>query len=337
MIRIAIVGGSGYSGKELIRLLLSHRQAEIRHIFAKAAAGKRISDVHPIFRGRIDTLIETLDPDKMTDVDLVFLALPHGESMSAAPALVSAGKRIIDLSGDFRFPEARIYAKWYGLPHRAESLLPEFVYGLPELFGSAIRRARCVANPGCYPTASILGLAPILALPRLGTQDVIVNALSGVSGAGRKADLAYSYCETNESVRAYKIGNHPHAPEIQYYLEKHAGRELRVVFAPHLVPMSRGIYTTMYVANPAGIDIESVRARYAAFYKDSAFVRLSERPPEIQNVAGTNYCDIGISYDPENGYFVINTAIDNLIKGAAGQAVQNMNLLYDLKEEEGLL
>ncbi|MBP7459794.1 MAG: N-acetyl-gamma-glutamyl-phosphate reductase [Candidatus Delongbacteria bacterium] len=337
MIKIAIVGGSGYSGKELIRLLLRHPSAEIVSIFAKTTAGKKISDLYPVFRGRIDLEIQNFDVSRLDSADLVFLALPHGESMSVIPHLMVAGKKVIDLSGDFRFPDVRIYEQWYGLPHRAEEWLPRFVYGLPELFRSEINGAAAIANPGCYPTASILGLAPILSLTDQVNQPMIVNALSGVSGAGRKAALDFSYCEVNESIRAYRIGSHQHTPEIAYYLEKHSGRSAQVVFVPHLVPMSRGIYTTIYVRFRSDFDLDAVRAHYARFYADSPFVRLSENPPEIQNVVYTNVCDIGISADQTHDCLIVNTAIDNLVKGAAGQAIQNMNLMYHLKEEEGLL
>lgn len=336
MIRIAIIGGSGYSGMELVRILLRHRQADIRRIFARTTAGKKFSEVHPAFAGRVDQVIESFAPDKLDGIDLAFLAMPHGGSMSIVPTLLSAGIKVIDLSGDFRFPDAGVYEKWYGLPHSAAACLPAFVYGLPELFRDSIRKAACVANPGCYPTASILGLAPLLAMPGIGPGTLVVNAMSGVSGAGRKAELAYSFCEVTGSVRAYKVGNHQHAPEIRHYLEKYSGRELKVVFVPHLVPMDRGIYTTICVPNMSGLTVEAVRAHYAACYAGSPFVRVKQEPPEIRNVVGTNYCDIGLSHDRENDYFIINSAIDNLVKGAAGQAVQNMNLLYDLEEKEGL-
>ncbi len=336
MIRTAIFGGSGYSGRELIRILLRHPQAEIRRIFARSTARKRISEVYPEFRGRIDLGMETFAASGPDDYDLAFLALPHGESMTVAPALLAAGKKVIDLSGDFRLPDPVVYAEWYGRPHLAAASLPGFVYGLPELFADRIRGASAVANPGCYPTAVILGLAPLMTMPGVDTSVLTVNAMSGVSGAGRKADQAYSYCEINGSARAYKIGRHQHAPEIGHYLSSLSGRKTGVVFVPHLVPMERGIYATVCVPNRTGLSVGAVLDRYAEYYAGRRFVRLVSGPPEISSVAGTNYCDIGISHDPENDHFVINSAIDNLIKGAAGQAVQNMNLLFDLKEEEGL-
>lgn len=336
MIRTAVFGASGYSGRELVRILLRHPGAVVERIFAGKSAGRDLAAVYPEFRGRTGLGLEPFEPGKLEGLDLAFLALPHGGSMAAAPSILSAGLKVVDLSGDFRFADASIYEKWYGRSHTAAALLPDFVYGLPELFGPAIRAARAVANPGCYPTSAILGLAPLLTFPDFEAGEAIVNSISGVSGAGRRNDQAYSFCELWGSVKAYKIGGHQHAPEMVVQLEKFSGRRLKVVFVPHLVPIERGIYTTIYVRPGRDAGLDEIRKHYAAFYAPAPFVRLTDGPPELKNIVGTNYCDIGLSLDRDNGWLVVNSAIDNLVKGAAGQAVQNMNLLFGLNEKEGL-
>lgn len=336
MINVSIIGGSGYSGKELIRLLLEHPNVKIESIFAKSTAGKKISEIYPVFKGRLDIIIDTFSEEKIKNIDLVFAALPHGESMELLPKIVSMGKKVIDLGGDFRFQDTEIYEKWYGKEHTAKEAVKKFVYGMPELYREKIKNADCIANPGCYATSAILALAPILKTGLIDVNNIVINSLSGVSGAGRKASVDYSYCETNETIKAYKVGNHQHSPEIKSVLENFSGKNINMVFVPHLVPMNRGIYTTIYLKPSGKVNVEDIRNFYTEFYKGSLFVRMSDTIPQIQNVAYTNFCDLYISYAKESGYIVINSAIDNLVKGAAGQAVQNMNIIFKFKEDEGL-
>ncbi len=336
MINVSIIGGSGYSGKELIRLLLEHPHVEIKSIFAKSSAGKKISEIYPIYKGRLDITIDTFSIDKLEGIDLVFAALPHGESMEVLPEIAKTGKKVIDLGGDFRFKDTDIYEKWYGKEHTAKEAVEEFTYGLPELYKNEVKNAKCIANPGCYPTSAILALAPILKTDIIDIDNIVINSLSGVSGAGRKATVDFSYCEVNETVKAYRVGNHQHSPEIKSVLENYSGKKINMIFVPHLIPVNRGIYTTAYLKPIKKIDIENIRRLYSDFYKDTPFVRMSDSVPQLQNVVFTNFCDIYVSYAEESGYIVINSVIDNLTKGAAGQAVQNMNIMYNLKEDEGL-
>jgi N-acetyl-gamma-glutamyl-phosphate reductase len=336
MIKIAIIGGSGYSGKELIRLLMGHPKAEIKALFAKSSAGKKLSEVYPLFAKRSELVFETFDIELIKDIELVFLALPHGESMQYAPKLIEQNKKIIDLGGDFRFKDTNVYEKWYKLEHTAKDKVGNFAYGIPELFKDEIKNSNCIANPGCYPTSAILALAPILKTGYVKTDDIIVNSLSGVSGAGRKASVDMIFCEVNETVRAYKVGNHQHMPEIKYILEKYSGKNINPVFIPHLIPVNRGIYSTIYLNAEKEFSLDDVRKYYNNFYKGQPFVRIVDTVPQIQNVNGTNFCDIYIDYVKDSDKVVIISTLDNLIKGAAGQAIQNMNLIFNLKEDEGL-
>lgn len=336
MINVALIGGSGYSGKELIRLLLQHPEVKIKSIFAKSTAGKNINDIYPFFKKKIDILIDSFDISKIQDIDLIFAALPHGESMEILPELIGTNVKVIDLGGDFRFQDVSVYEKWYNKEHTAKNVVKNFVYGLPELFRDKIKKANYIANPGCYPTSAILALAPIVKTDYFDLNSIVINSLSGVSGAGRKATIDYSFCEVNESVKAYKIGNHQHSPEIESVLENFSGKGIDLIFVPHLIPVNRGIYTTIYLKPKVEIDIQEVRNIYNDFYKDSFFVRMFSSVPQLQDVVYTNFCDIHLTYAKESNFLVINSAIDNLIKGAAGQAIQNMNIMFNLKEDEGL-
>jgi N-acetyl-gamma-glutamyl-phosphate reductase len=335
MINVSIIGGSGYSGKELIRLLLGHPEVKIKHLFAKSSAGKKLSEVYPVFYKKSDLSFEIFEKEKISDMDIVFLALPHGDSMQYIPELAKAGKKVIDLGGDFRFKDPEIYEKWYKVTHTAKEFLNDFVYGLPELYKEKIIKAKFIANPGCYPTSAILALAPILNMD-IFSNDIIINSLSGVSGAGRKATTDYIFCEVNETVKAYKIGNHQHSPEIQSVLEDSSNKKLNILFTPHLIPVNRGIYSTIYLTPAKPVDIDSIRLYYKNFYEKSLFVRMVDVIPQIQSVTGTNFCDIYIEYIKDSNKIVIISTLDNLIKGAAGQAIQNMNLLFNFKEDEGI-
>jgi N-acetyl-gamma-glutamyl-phosphate reductase len=258
--------------------------------------------------------------------------------MNVAPKLLKAGLKVIDLSADYRFKSTKVYQTWYGHQHTDRKNLSKVIYGLPELFRQKIKGATFVANPGCYPTAAILGLAPLVSTRR-DIQSIVVDAKSGVSGAGRKATLDRLFCEANENFKAYKVLSHQHAPEIEQYLSQLAGRATRIHFVAHLLPMTRGILNTMYVQLKTGVTLNQVHSLYKKFYKMEPFVRVHPLggQPETKNVANTNFCDIGLAVSPDKKMVVITAAIDNLVNGAAGQALQNMNIMYGFNEVEGLL
>ncbi|MDB5035872.1 MAG: N-acetyl-gamma-glutamyl-phosphate reductase [Chlorobi bacterium] len=333
-----MVGASGYSGAELLKILSRHPHARIDRVFAGASAGKRVDEVHPWFRGGLDLVYESYAPELVDGSDLVFLALPSGEAMAIVPELLERNKRVIDLSGDFRLPDPAVYRKYYRREHAATHLLSQAAYGMPEWNREAIRSSRFVANPGCYPTSAILPLAPLLSEGVVGDSGIIICSMSGVSGAGRGGSVETSFSEVNESVRAYKVGTHQHIPEIARGLELASGRNVSLTFTPHLMPITRGIYTNIYAPIAADVDEERIAAIYRLHYGDEPFVRWSaEAIPEIRNVTHTNYIDIGFRIDRENGGIILLSAIDNLVKGAAGQGVHNMNILFGFDETEGLL
>lgn len=361
MIKVGIAGATGYTGIELIRILLGHPEVKVSKLAAKMdGKSQRISDIFLSLRGRMDLVCTDLDVSDMAkESDLIFLALPHKLSLKFVPQFIKLGKKVIDLSADFRFDSLRIYEEWYG-PHTGESkkLNPQAVYGLPELYKEKIKKANLIANPGCYPTSVILGVAPLLINPapvhRSGinklveTENIIINSLSGVSGAGRAPSMGVHYPECNENVKAYSIATHRHTPEIEQELSKLAKTEIKVSFTPHLLPMNRGILSTIYLnlvkkINPAparrsGVKEEEILKIYKEFYKNEPFVRVLEKGsfPETRNVYGSNYCDIGIKVDERTNRTIVTSAIDNLVKGASGQAIQNMNLIYGFEETLGL-
>jgi len=363
-IQTAIIGASGYSGVELVKILLNHPRVELVHVIGYSTVGKRLDNIYPYFRRKTDLEIEPYQLDNLKEMDIVFLALPHGEAMKRVPELIDAGIRVIDFSGDFRFKSPDVYEQWYKIPHTAPDYLEKAVYGLPELFREEIRTCQLLANPGCYPTGAILALAPLLSpialrkdamhgpIPStipvpdimhfrppqsVALESIAITALSGTSGAGRKEKLDLIFSEVNESVKAYRVGSHQHTPEIKAILERVAGHELNVVFIPHLIPITRGIYTTICLPVKQSLPQIMILYLYKEFYREANFVRiLEDRPPEIKFVVGTNYCDIGITVDETKQFLIITSAIDNLVKGAAGQAVQNMNLMAGFPEEEGL-
>ena len=338
MIRVGIYGGSGYTGEELLRLLVSHPGAKVVAATSRRFAGVPVAEVYPVFSGLTDLIYTDASPDAVADlVDIVFLALPHGVSMEFAPIFLKAGRKVIDLSADFRIHAAATYEAWYGR-HKAPETLGEAVYGLPEVHRANIQNARLVANPGCYPTSIILGLAPILKSHWIDTDSVIADSKSGVSGAGRDPQIGSLFCEVAEGFKAYKVGAHRHTPEIEQELSALAGRELKISFTPHLLPVKRGILSTIYAKLNANVTAEEATALYQAFYREEPFVRIcrSGQFPNLSSVVGSNYCDIGVTVDKRTGRIIIVSAIDNLIKGASGQAIQNMNLLCGLKEDAGL-
>jgi len=340
MTRVAIVGATGYTGGELLEILIRHPRVKVTSLTAKLEKAIQIDDEFPRFRGRVDLPCTPLDvADVCEKADVVFLSLPHGVSMKFALLFHGEGKKIIDLSADFRFTDPAIFEEWYGMSHGVKELLSEAVYGLPELHAEEIRKSRLIANPGCYPTGAILALAPLFHHRLVALDDVIVDSKSGVTGAGRKASLALSFGECNESFRAYRVGRHQHTPEIEGELSRISGAPIHILFTPHLAPMERGILTTAYLRPLKKVSAEALIDLYTKFYGRAPFVRVMEngRLVDTKNVRGLNYCDISVVVDGRTGRIVILSAIDNLVKGAAGQAVQNMNLVCGFPETMGLI
>jgi len=338
-IKVGIVGATGYVGEELVRILCRHPQVTAITVAAKDAPGQPLSRVYPHLSGFADMDILDIDrvPELIAGSDLVFSALPHGVSVPVARQVLAAGKRMIDAAADFRLPDPALYEQWYQAAHEAPDLLKEAVYGLPELFRSAIPAARLVANPGCYPTSALLALAPLMKHGLVEQDSLIVDSKSGVSGAGRTPALGSLYSECNDNVRAYSVTTHRHTPEISYYASVLAGSKAEVVFTPHLIPMTRGILSTVYARLLRPLDAASVRQFYRDFYSGEQFVQLLDEGqwPETKWVQGTNRCCLGLAVAGPKQLIVVSV-IDNLVKGAAGQAVQNMNLLFGLPEGLGL-
>ncbi|MDA8097670.1 MAG: N-acetyl-gamma-glutamyl-phosphate reductase [Desulforudis sp.] len=340
MINVGIIGATGYTGAELVRLLGRHPQAKLVGLTSRTYRGEPYWRVYPHLNDYVDLDCEELDLVQLVSrTDVVFTALPHGHSMDVAREVLRQGKKLVDLGADFRLRQSRVYEQWYGVTHTATELLNEAVYGLPELYRESITEARLVANPGCYPTASILALAPLLCKGLVYQNSIIVDAKSGVSGAGRQFSLKGHFAETNENFQAYNVAAHRHTPEIEQELSLLAGAELLINFTPHLVPMTRGILATVYVNLKNYFDREELYTVFAEFYRDEPFVRVLPPGvlPQTKAVAGSNHCDIGIVSDSRTNRAIILSAIDNLVKGASGQAIQNMNLLFGLDETTGLM
>ena len=338
MIRVGVLGATGYAGAELVRLLASHKEVEITMLASKTYKGQKMSEIYPSLRGVCDIVLEEADADlAASKCDVVFTALPHGVSNEVISSLYEKGLKIIDLSGDFRYNDIETYEKWYKVKHSCPELLEKSVYGLCELHRDKIKDARLVGNPGCYTTCSILGLAPLLKYGAIETKNIIIDAKSGVSGAGRGLGLDYHFCECTENMKAYKIATHRHTSEIEQELSEIAGEEITLSFTPHLVPMKRGIFATEYANLKKPYTKKELIDMYKEFFKGEKFVRIYEDSlPESNHVAGSNFVDIGLEVDERLGRVVVISNIDNLVKGAAGQAVQNMNIMFGLNEDEGL-
>lgn len=338
VVNVGIYGGSGYTGQELLRLLASHPDAKVVAATSRRFAGVPVAEVYPVFSGLTELVYTDASPEAVADlVDVVFLALPHGVSMEFAALFLKAGRKVVDLSADFRLRDAGTYQAWYG-SHKTPETLKEAVYGLPELYRDRIVHTRLVANPGCYPTSIILGLAPLLRSRWIDSDSVIADSKSGVSGAGRDPQIASLYCEVAGGFKAYKVGGHRHTPEIEQELSALAEQEMKISFTPHLLPVKRGILSTIYAKLRKDVTPAEITALYQAFYQNEPFVRVcrSGQFPNLSSVVGSNYCDIGVTVDKRTGRIIVVSAIDNLIKGASGQAIQNMNLLCGLREETGL-
>jgi len=348
-IKISVIGSTGYTGKELVKILMNHQKVELVHLISSSYAGESLAEVFPEFLNKLDKKLIKLDLELISqDSDLVFTALPHTVSMDVVPELLKKGVKVVDLSADYRIKDSAVYQEWYKKKHNqiSKGVLSEAVYGLPEIYLDKIKDALLVANPGCYPTSIILGIAPLLKHHFVEPEGIIIDSKSGTSGAGKKLSLGLHFAECNENFKAYKVVRHNHIPEVEQELsfiyfgvdDKEQIKGIKISFTPHLLPINRGILSTCYLSLKGSKKEEEVLEIYQNFYQEAPFVRIFEPPnlPEIKFVAGTNYCDIGFSIDERMGKIIIISVIDNLLKGAAGQAVQNMNIMSGFSETEGI-
>jgi len=335
-IKIGVVGGTGYTGSELLRLLAWHPQAELAVVTSRTDAGTPVSAMFAHLRGQVDLAFCAPDEAPLEQCDLVFFATPNGTAMHQAGRLLAAGVRVIDLAADFRLPDARVWEQWYGMQHAAPELLGDAVYGLPEINRGPIRSARLVANPGCYPTAVTLGLLPLIVAGVIDAQQVIADVKSGISGAGRKASASLLMAEAGESFKAYSVAGHRHQPEIRAHIKRATGCAIGLTFVPHLLPMVRGIEATLYAPRLRDdVDLEDLYQRHYAA-EPCVDVLPSGVPLETRSVRGTNLCRLSVTQPRDGGVVVVQSVIDNLVKGAAGQAIQNMNLMFGCDEMAGL-
>jgi N-acetyl-gamma-glutamyl-phosphate reductase len=337
MTKVAIIGGSGYTAAELIKILLRHPHAEIVAVTSRQKDNPEVAALHPSLTGRIQRRCEPFDADRLLahGVECAFGCLPHGASMSTLPALLDRGVRVIDLSADYRLRDPNVYAQWYGESHDDLAHLAQAVYGLPEIYGDEIGTAHLVANPGCYPQGAILGLAPLVAGNHIDRERIIIDSKSGVSGAGRVPNLRTHFPECNESVSAYNVGSHRHTPEIDQTLSDVAGQTVEVTFTPHLIPMDRGIFTTIYALPRRPSSEAQLLDLYRDYYAKSPFVRVVSHLPTTKDCSGTNFLDVTLRV--VRGSVVVLSCLDNLVRGAAGAAVQNFNRMYGYEETAGLI
>lgn len=338
MIRVAVVGATGYAGAETVRILAGHPEVSLTMVTSRQHAGTPFQRIYPALSGHVGLVCDAYDPDRVCEAaDVIFMALPHKLPMELTPALLARGKKVIDLSADFRFRSVEAYERHYQ-PHSAPDLLSRSVYGLSEIYGAAIASADLIGNPGCYPTCVLLPLIPLIRAGLIDPRSIVSDAKSGVSGAGRSPAVGTLYAEVTESFKAYKVTAHRHNPEIDEVLSREAKEPVHATFVPHLLPMSRGMLATTYAALRGDPDAATIRSCLADFYAGAPFIRLCEgdRLPETRHVRNTNCCDIGFRLDAAAGRLVLISAIDNLVKGAAGQAVQNLNLMIGCDEAAGL-
>lgn len=340
MIKISVVGATGYAGAELVRILSKHPEAEIVHLVSKSYAGQKMSDIYESFMNICDIKLEGMDVNKIaSDSDVVFTALPHGASKEIIPAIAEKGVKIIDFSADYRYKDPEIYKQWYGTEHGSPQLLGKSVYGLCELYRNEIAGAAIIGNPGCYTTCSILALAPLVENKLIDFKSIVIDAKSGVTGAGRSEALDYSFCECTENMKAYKIAKHRHTSEIEQELSALAGEEIVLSFTPHLIPLKRGVLATCYAElRDKSYSAQQLIDLYKSYYKDDYFIRIYDcgKLPETHHVAGSNFVDMGLAVDERTGRVIVVSCIDNIVKGAAGQAVQNMNIMFGLPESMGI-
>lgn len=339
MIKVGIIGATGYAGAELVRLLVNHENISEIHLNSKTYENIPYSQVYGSFKKIIDYPCGNLLLAELAEgADVLFIALPHGLAAQMINKEILSKTKIIDLGADYRLDSVEVYESWYGVKHDSAALINSAIYGLCEINRNEIKNYNLIANPGCYTTCSILSLAPALKNNFVSSENIIVDAKSGVSGAGRSLSTTSLYCESNENFKAYKVASHRHTPEIEQELSKISGKNINITFTPHLVPMQRGILITSYSRLNEGVSYDEVYEAYKEFYKNDTFVRIldKEAVPETRWVKNSNYCDIGIVFDERTRNLIIIGAIDNLIKGASGQAVQNMNILFGLDEKTGL-
>ncbi len=336
--KVGIIGATGYTGVELLRLLLHHPEVEVTALTSQKYAGVPIDQVFPSLMKHLQLKCEELAVDQISKkTDFIFTAVPHKTAMEIVPLFCRQGKRVVDLSADFRFKDAGVYERWYQ-KHTSADLLPESVYGLPELHRDKIRNAKIVGSPGCYPTGALIGLIPLVEKGMVSLENIVIDSKSGVSGAGRDVVLESLFCEVNEGVKAYKIFEHRHLPEIEQELSEMTQKKVAVTFVPHLIPMDRGILTTIYLILTKKWKTEEVLNAFQEHYQKEPFIRIYSKGklPNTKDVRGSNYCDIGVKVNEADGRTVIITAIDNLVKGASGEAVQNMNIMLGFPETMGL-
>jgi N-acetyl-gamma-glutamyl-phosphate reductase len=340
MIKAGIIGATGYAGNEIVRLLLGHKNVEIKWLGSRSYIDQRYSSVYQNMFRLVDAACMDDNMEALADeVDVIFTATPQGLCASLVNEGILSKAKVIDLSADFRIKDVKVYEEWYGIEHKAPQFIEEAVYGLCEINREAIKKARLIANPGCYPTCSTLSIYPAVKEGLIDPDTIIIDAKSGTSGAGRGAKVANLYCEVNENIKAYGVASHRHTPEIEEQLGYAAGKEIRLNFTPHLVPMNRGILVTAYASLAKDVTYEEVKAVYDKYYENEQFVRVLDAGvcPETKWVEGSNYVDVNFKIDPRTHRLIMMGAMDNLVKGAAGQAVQNMNLLFGFPENEGLL
>lgn len=340
MIKVGIIGSTGYAGNEIVRLLIQRPDVKIIWYGSRSYIGQRYADIYRNFFQLVDSECFDDNLDELIDkVDVIFTATPQGLCSSLVSEEILNKVKIIDLSADYRIKDVAIYEKWYGIKHPTPEFIPEAVYGLCEINRDKIRYARIVANPGCYPTCSILSILPALRKGIIEPRSIIIDAKSGASGAGRGAKVQNLYCEINENIKAYGVSNHRHTPEIEEQLSYVAGENVMINFTPHLIPMNRGILVTAYASLAGNVRYDDVKALYDECYADEQFVRVLDKDvvPETRNVHGSNYVDVNFMIDERTNRLIMMGAMDNLVKGAAGQAVQNMNIMFDIPENTGLL
>lgn len=337
MLAVGVVGGTGYTGVELLRLLVTHPQVNLMHVTSRSESGNKVADLFPNLRGFTDICFSEPAVEALAECDVVFFATPNGTAMNMVPVLIEKGVRVIDLAADFRLQDVNVWKQWYGMDHACEEVLAEAVYGLPEINRSAIKSARVVANPGCYPTAVTLGYLPLIENTLIDDQHLIADAKSGVSGAGRGASVATLQAESAENFKPYAVNGHRHLPEIKQTLSRLAAHEVGLTFVPHLLPMIRGIEASLYatIASDSVIDLQQL---YTERYSEEPFVDVLPEGtmPETRSVKGANICRISIFRPQQGDTIVVSSVIDNLVKGAAGQAIQNMNIMFEFDETLGL-
>jgi len=338
MLAVAVVGGTGYTGVELLRLLVAHPQVDLKYVTSRSQSGHEVADMFPNLRGFTDLCFSEPAVEMLAECDVVFFATPNGTAMKMVPELLEKGVRVIDLAADFRLQDVNLWKHWYGMDHACVDVLAEAVYGLPEINRSLIKSARVVANPGCYPTAVTLGFLPLIEAGLIDDQHLIADAKSGVSGAGRGASVATLQAESAENFKAYAVNGHRHLPEIKQTLAGLASHQVGLTFVPHLVPMIRGIEASLYATLKSDIDVEDLLKLYIDRYANEFFVDVlpESAMPETRTVKGANVCRIAVFIPQQGDTVVVSSVIDNLVKGAAGQAIQNMNIMFELDEVLGL-